>query len=85
MAASTPTTTPASTSAANPAANQGLLIAAWITAILVPLVGLIISIIGKNKGDARFKAPMIVSIILLVLGVLWFVFVSAAIAGAANA
>jgi uncharacterized membrane protein len=64
--------------------NQGLLIAAWICAILVPLVGLILAIIGKNKGDPRFKAPLIVSIILLALSVLWIIMSAAMFAAIAS-
>jgi hypothetical protein len=65
--------------------NQGLLIGAWITAILFWPVGLVLSIIGKNKGDPRFKAPLIVSIIFGVLGVLWIVFVMIAAASLSTA
>ena len=54
-------------------ANKGLLIAAWITAILIPIVGLVISIIGKfSKNDSRFMAPLIVSVVLMVLGVVYY-------------
>jgi FtsH-binding integral membrane protein len=57
------------TSTAKP--NQGLLIAAWICAFLIAIVGLILSIIGLSaKKDRRFMAPLIVSIIVMILGII---------------
>lgn len=56
--------------------NKVLLILAWVFAILFPLVGLILSFVGKNKGDPRFKLPLIVSIVLLAITVLWYVFMA---------
>ena len=54
--------------------NKGLLIAAWVFAFVFSIVGLILSIIGKNKGDPRFKTPLIVSIVMMVLGILFYGF-----------
>lgn len=53
--------------------NKTLLILAWVFAILFSLVGLILSIVGLNKKDRRFKAPLIVSIVLMALGILYYV------------
>ncbi|HET6246059.1 MAG TPA: GYF domain-containing protein [Tepidisphaeraceae bacterium] len=63
--------------------QQGLAIAGFVLAFIIPVVGLILSIVALNgmktnhndEGKGLAKAGMIISIVWMALGCLWFIFI----------
>ena len=53
--------------------GQGLAIAALVCAFLIPLVGLILAIVAKSKGNSSglVTAALIISIAMMVLGIIF--------------
>ena len=53
--------------------GQGLAIAALICAFLIPLVGLILAIVAKSKGNSSglVTAALIISIAMMVFGIIF--------------
>lgn len=76
-----------------PTRTSGMAIAGFVLSFFCGVLGLIFSIIGYNEvkrsngtvgGGGLALAGIIISIIGLVLGILWFTVVGAAINGAAH-
>jgi hypothetical protein len=51
--------------------GNGMVIAGWVCAILFPLIGLIIGAVITSRNDARGKAIIAVSIVMMVLSYLY--------------
>jgi len=48
--------------------NDTLIVIGWITAVLIPIVGLILGIIASTRGDKRGTYVIICSIVFFLLG-----------------
>jgi hypothetical protein len=54
--------------------NDTLVVIGWITAVLIPIVGLILGIVAASRGDKRGTYVIICSIVFFLLG---FIYLSA--------
>lgn len=65
--------------------NNGLVLVGWITAILLPIVGLVIGVVVSNRGDKRGGHITIAAVTVTVASILMFaILILAASAQAAN-
>lgn len=54
----------------SPSECNGLVIAGWVCAILIPIIGLIIGAVLQSRQDDRGKAIMLVAVAVIVINVL---------------